>query len=216
MKEPKLILHDLLSKDRRSFSVLDVLEALSGLALAIFLWMHMIFVASIYFGIEFYNEVPEFLESYGLAQIGIPGVVILFFVHFLLAARKIPTSYKEQKTFLRHSNLLRHKDTLTWVIQVVTGMALLVVASVHFWVIISRWDITYDISVARVGMNQYLVFYIVLLLLGEIHATVGVYRLAVKWGWPKRPLASIVTTIITVTMIILGLGALYMFRNPVL
>ncbi len=208
------MLYNLIIRNRKVFAVLDVLEGLTGFMLAIFLWMHMFFVASIYFGTAFYNKVPLFLEEYYLAQVGIPGVVILFFFHALLASRKIPTAYGEQKIILRHTSLIKHRDTLSWIIQVITGASLFAVASIHFWVILSTGEITYDISAARVILDRYLVFYIILLILGEVHATLGLYRLALKWGWPKRNLSKFLTTAITIGILILGFGALYMFRYP--
>ena len=58
-----------------------------------------------------------------------------------------------------------------------------------------------------------LVFYIVLLILGEFHAGLGLYRLAVKWGWPRRRQAELLFEVITALVVFLGLGALFMFRR---
>jgi fumarate reductase subunit C len=59
----KVLLQNLLSRSRRAAAVLDILEACSGLTLAVFLWMHMIFVASIFFGPETFDAIAHGLDT---------------------------------------------------------------------------------------------------------------------------------------------------------
>lgn len=208
-----MILYQVLSRGRRTAALLDLLEAASGLALALFLWMHMLFVASIFFGTESFDGIAHMLDEYYLSYVGIPPLVAVFFLHFLLAARKIPFGWREQRTIWRHAGLLSHKDTWTWVFQAASGMAILILASIHFWVVLTAWPIEASMSVYRVGRMPQFVFYLALLFLGELHAGVGLYRLAVKWGWPSRKRANLILEIVSAVFLVLGLWALLMFRR---
>jgi len=208
-----LILYQTISRSPRTAAILDVLEAGSGLALALFLWMHMLFVATIFFGTETFDGIALMLDEYYLSYAGIPPLVAVFFLHFFLAARKIPFAWREQRVIWKHAGLLAHKDTWTWVFQAVSGMAILILASIHFWVVLTAWPIEASLSVFRVGRMPQFAFYLVLLFLGELHAGVGLYRLAVKWGWPSRKRANLLLEIISAVFLVLGLWALLMFRR---
>jgi fumarate reductase subunit C len=208
-----LILYQILSRSRRTAAILDVLEAVSGLALALFLWMHMVFVATIFLGAEAFDGIAHALDAYYLSFTGIPPLIVVFFLHFLLAARKIPFAYREQRVIWRHAGLLAHRDTWTWLFQAVSGMAILLLGSIHFWVVLSAWPIGASLSIHRVGQWPQFVFYIALLFLGEMHAGIGLYRLAVKWGWPPRRRAGIFFEIISLCVIGLGLTTLVIFRR---
>jgi fumarate reductase subunit C len=209
----RLELQVVLARSPRAAAVLDLLEAASGLGLAVFLWMHMGLVASIYFGRETFDSIPRFLDDTGLSIVGIPPLVALFFLHALLAGRKLPGRYREHRVLWGHAARLGHRDTAAWIVQAVTGMGILVLAAVHFWVVLTAWPIAAAASVARIAATPFLVFYLVLLVLGELHAGIGLYRLAVKWGWPPRRPAAVVLELIGVALLMLGFGALYVFRS---
>ena len=198
---------------RRTAAFLDLLEAASGFGLAVFLWMHMVFVATILAGPETFDAVASFLDDTYLSYIGIPPVVALFFLHFLLAARKIPFSWRESGRIWGHAGRLGHRDTRTWLFQTVSGMAILVLASIHFWVVLTAWPIEAALSSFRIARPPYLVFYAVLLVLGELHAGVGLYRLSVKWGWPPRKTADSLFEVLSAVIILLGLAVLVVFTR---
>lgn len=206
-----MILQDALPQSRRIAALLDLLEAFSGCSLAIFLWLHMAFVASIYLGADRFDGIARFLDERYLSYVGIPPLILLFFLHFLLAARKIPTSWGNQRVLWSHAGRLGHRDTWTWIFQVVSGMGILILASIHFWVVLTAWPIESAMSAYRIRQVPYLIFYILLLILGELHAGFGLYRLAVKWGWPPRRRAELFFELIGACVIIAGLGALVMF-----
>lgn len=207
-----MILQQVLFRSRRTAAILDILEACSGLALALFLWMHMVFVATIFLGAGAFDGIAHALDTYYLSFTGIPPLIVVFFMHFLLAARKIPFAYREQRIIWRHAGLLAHRDTWTWLFQAVSGMAILLLGSIHFWVVLSAWPIGASLSIHRVGQWPQFVFYIALLFLGEMHAGIGLYRLAVKWGWPPRRRAGLLFEVISALFLLLGLAALVMFR----
>jgi fumarate reductase subunit C len=208
-----LILHQILSRTGRAAAILDVLEACSGLVLALFLWVHMIFVATIFFGPETFDGIAHALDTYYLSYTGIPPLIAVFILHFLLAARKIPFTWRDQRVIWKHAGLLAHRDTWSWVFQAVSGMAILLLASIHFWVVLTAWPIESSLSIYRVGRMPQFIFYLVLLFLGELHAGIGLYRLAVKWGWPSRKRANLFLEIISAAFLVLGLWALLVFRR---
>ncbi|HEX7465280.1 MAG TPA: fumarate reductase cytochrome b subunit, partial [Usitatibacter sp.] len=101
-----------------------------------------------------------------------------------LAVRKFPVSYRQFTTFRGHMKMMRHEDTTLWAWQVGTGFALFFLASVHLYVMLSRPDrIGPFESSDRVWSEHFWPLYVVLLLAVELHAGIGLYRLAVKWGW---------------------------------
>ncbi len=208
-----VILQQVTGESRKTAAILDILEAMSGLSLALFLWMHMIFVATIYFGADSFDAIAHTLDATRLSYAGIPPLIVIFFLHFLLAARKIPPTYRQQRVIWSHAATLDHKDTWSWLVQVVTGMAILLLASIHFWVVLSSWPIESSMSAFRISRWPYLLFYLVLLVLGELHAGLGLYRLAVKWGWPRREKAELLFESISAAVILAGIGALFVFRH---
>ena len=208
-----MLLQQGLTRSRRAAAVLDLLEAASGIALALFLWVHMIFVASVIVGSGTFDGIARLLDDTSLSYVGIPPMIAVFFLHFLLAARKIPFAWQEQRIAWTHAGRLRHKDTWTWLVQVVTGMSILLLASIHFWVVLTSWPIEAALSGYRVSQNSYLTFYLILLVLGELHAGIGLYRLAVKWGWPPRARAERLIEIVSAVMLLVGLAALVAFRR---
>jgi fumarate reductase subunit C len=80
--------------------------------------------------------------------------------------------------------MLRHEDTTLWWMQAVTGFALFFFASVHLYqMLLHPGDIGPYESADRVYSGRWWPLYLVLLFSVELHGGVGLYRLAVKWGW---------------------------------
>jgi fumarate reductase subunit C len=171
---------------------LDVTQSLTGLALALFMWGHMFFVSSILLGPDAMWTVARFFEGYfifgrsfpWLVSAVVAGVLVLLVVHAMLAMRKFPINYRQASTFRAHAATLRHSDTTLWWWQVVTGFALFFLATVHLYVMLTRPDrIGPFESADRVWSDTYWPLYLVLLFVIELHGGIGLYRLAVKWGW---------------------------------
>ncbi|MDA8334252.1 MAG: succinate dehydrogenase [Peptococcaceae bacterium] len=198
-----------IARNQRMELFLDMAELVSGLLLVGFLWTHMIFVGTIIINPNLFNALAAGLDRYYLSYIGIPFIIVIFFSHLVIAGRRIPTRFQEQKIMWRHASMLGERDTWTWVFQAVTGMAILVLASIHMWVVIENWPISAVFSALRV--QRYLWLYLVLLFVGEFHAGTGLYRLFVKWGWFKRQSVFHVIETITVLIVVMGLGALWVF-----
>jgi fumarate reductase subunit C len=171
---------------------LDLAQSASGLVLAIFMWVHMAFVSSILLGKDAMWTVTKFFEGYfffgrsypGIVSIVVALVIALVVLHALLAVRKFPIDFRQFTTFRGHMRMMRHEDTTLWFWQVVTGFALFFLASMHLYVMLSRPDrIGPFESGDRVWSDHFWPLYIVLLLAVEVHGGIGLYRLAVKWGW---------------------------------
>jgi fumarate reductase subunit C len=171
---------------------LDWMQSVSGLILALFMWGHMFFVSSILLGKDAMWTVTKFFEGYfvfgrsfpWVVSIVVAVVIALFVTHAMLAVRKFPIDYRQYRSFRDHANGLKHGDTNLWWLQVLTGFALFFLASVHLYVMLTRPErIGPFESADRVWSDVFWPLYLVLLFAVELHGGVGLYRLAVKWGW---------------------------------
>jgi fumarate reductase subunit C len=203
---------------------MDLAQSATGLALGLFMWGHMFFVSTILISKDAMWAVTKFFEGYfifGKAHpIIVSGVVAavtaLVVVHALLAMRKFPASYGEYRMFAGHRRLLAHEDTTLWWVQVVTGFMLFFLATVHLYqMLMHPGDIGPYLSADRVWSASWWPLYLVMLFAVELHGGVGLYRLAVKWGWfeGKDPNAGrnrlkLLKWALTVFFLVLGLATL--------
>jgi succinate dehydrogenase subunit C len=181
--------------------IYELVSGGSGLALALFMWGHMILVGSILTGERGFDWLAGFLEDYYIAQPTVLAILGLFLVHAVLASRKIPAQLEERRRILRlgrdlyaGSGFQPHLESLLWIWQVRTGMLILVLGSFHLIllgidtltpVFGNHQGIEAVTSTARVRGGLWLP-YSLLLVCVEFHASVGLYRLAVKWGVMSR------------------------------
>ena len=171
---------------------MDLAQSATGLALGLFMWGHMLFVSTILVSEDAMWAVAKFFEGYFLlgkpypilVSFVVAGVFTLFIVHAALALRKFPINYGQYRTYRDHMAMMRHEDTTLWYWQVVTGFAMFFLASVHLYQMmmhpeqIGPWA-----SADRVWSGSWWPLYLVLLFAVELHGGIGLYRLAVKWGW---------------------------------
>jgi len=171
---------------------MDLAQSLSGLALGLFMWGHMLFVSTILISHDFMWMVTKAFEGHYVFGRSIPQLVsvivaivsVLFMAHAFLALRKFPADYRQYRLFIGHKNLMRHSDTSLWWLQVVTGFLLFFLGPPHlFQMLVNPADIGPYGSADRVWSGMWWPLYLVLLFCVEIHGGVGLYRLAVKWGW---------------------------------
>lgn len=170
----------------KTAAYMDWAQMLTGAFLILFMWSHMILVSSVIIGPGAMNAIADFFERNGLAQVGGPVIGFLFLVHFFLAVRKVPFRLDQQKVFVKHSRMLHHGDTWLWIIQAVSAMIILIMGAAHMWVVLTDLPITAAKSAARIQHWPWLLFYLVLLPLVELHVSIGFYRIGVKWGFIKR------------------------------
>lgn len=201
------------TKASRIDAWLELSLALTGLALVGFMILHMGLLVSSLLGAHAMNLLAGFLERTYLLHATAPVLVLLLAAHVMLAIRKIPTGAGAQLTLLKHMQSLRHFDTWMWALQLATGAALLLLAAIHLWVVLTDLPIQAAKSGARI-YGVYLWFYLPLVLLVEAHASAGLYRIAVKWSPVSRVRAHVALALWMAIFLTLGfavLAALYGF-----
>ena len=171
---------------------LDLAQSATGLFLALFMWFHMLFVASILLGKNAMYTISRFFEGkyvFGqaypwLVSCVVGGVFLTFILHAGLGMRKFPNSWRQYKAFRGHMRMMKHDDTSLWFWQAVTGFAMFFLGSAHLYVMLSGpQNIGPFASSERVFSGWFWPLYTVLLVCVELHGGIGLYRLAVKWGW---------------------------------
>ena len=171
---------------------LDVLQSLTGLFLVLFIWGHMFFESSILLGKDAMYWVTKMFEGehifgkpYPLLVSWVVAIIFLLIaIHAILALRKFPANYRQYHRFHQHMGALHHSDTTLWYVQVITGFAMFFLASVHLYVAFTQPDnIGPYASADRIWSDRFWLLYLLLLVTVHLHAGVGFYRLAMKWGW---------------------------------
>ena len=79
--------------------IYELISAVSGLILALFMWGHMFFVGSILLGYGSFDWLAEALELVYVAQPTVVIIFSLFLIHAIFASRKIPAQMRERKRF---------------------------------------------------------------------------------------------------------------------
>jgi fumarate reductase subunit C len=197
----------------RRDAYLDWLQMLTGAGLVLFMWAHMILVSSVVLSPKIMNAIAYFFEATYMAQVGGPLIFLVMIIHFVLAARKIPFRVEGQKTIWEHAKMLRHRDTWLWVVQAVTAMIILIMASIHMFVVLTNLPITATKSAERV-QSGWGWFYLFLLPCIELHVSIGFYRMGVKWGIVKtenRAQAKKAENILLAVFLVIGLVTLLRF-----
>jgi len=211
-------------KKSRIPAKLDYIQSATGLFLALFLWAHMMLVSSILLGEEAMYTVTKLLEGQFFFGDSYPQLVsataaflfIVFIVHAAVAIRKFPGSFKEYRIYRAHMKRMKHGDTNLWFYQVFTGFVMFFLGSVHLYIIMTHpAQIGPYASSDRVVSDWMAPLYLLLLLAVEFHGSIGLYRLAIKWGWfegsdPKksRKNLKVYKWVITVFFLTLGLLSL--------
>lgn len=213
----------------------EIISGASGLLLALFMWGHVVLVGSILIGERGFDWMATMLEEYNIAQPTVLAISALFLIHAVFASRKIPAQLRERKRMIELARSLKnsgreyvatrtayspfqpHIESMLWIWQVRTGMVILVLGSFHL--ILMGLDVLTPLfgtaagiesqtSLARVSAGLWLP-YAVLLLCVEFHASVGLYRLAIKWGaglWISRRALHLIEQVIF--WVVLAIGGL--------
>jgi len=199
------------------------------------MWGHVILVGSILTGERGFDWMATMLEDYYIAQPTVAAIFAMFIVHAIFASRKIPAQLEERRRMIDlakglnqsgrehvpsrrdNSPFVPHLESMLWIWQVRTGMIILVLGSFHL--ILIGVDIFTPLfgeiagiesqsSLSRVAAGLWLP-YAILLLCVEFHASVGLYRLLIKWGAGFVPHRRILHRIEQIIFwLVLGLGTL--------
>ncbi|MBF0202022.1 MAG: fumarate reductase cytochrome b subunit [Desulfamplus sp.] len=223
-----LIINDRIKKSRIP-ARLDMIQSGTGLILGLFMWVHMILVGSIILGKDAFNFVAKFMELSFLSDTGhgypaavffaVLGVFTLFIIHAALGVRKFPISWKQHAIIRNQMSMINHEDTNLWYVQVVTGFIMFFLGSVHLYVMLTNpGQIDPYLSADRVISQNMWPLYLVLLFAVELHGTIGLYRLCMKWGWfdgdnpgENRKKLKLLKNRLTIFFLGLGLLALLVF-----
>ena len=219
----KMVTHPLKTSVSRTPARLDFLQSTSGFLLALFLWVHLLLVSSILLGKEAMAFVAKMMEGafltpdgHGypiLVSITALGVFLLIVLHAVLAMRKLPGNWQQYGALKKQLGTIKHEDTSHWVVQAVTGFAIMFLVPAHLFTMFSVPEtIGPDLSSQRIVAGDFWILYLPLLLVAELHATIGMYRLAVKWNVfpskdPKKMRATLkkLKIILSAFFIIIGL-----------
>ena len=203
---------------------MDLAQSLTGLALGLFMWGHMFFVSTILVSKDFMWTVARMFEGQfifgkpypGIVSVIVACILMILMLHAFLAMRKFPANYRQYRMFTGHRKMMAHEDTTLWWVQAVTGFLLFFMAAVHLYQMLMHPEAIGPFESAdRVWTGRWWPLYLVMLFCVELHGGIGLYRLAVKWGWfeGKDPNASrkrlkLVKWAITVFFLVLGLATL--------
>ncbi|GAD18279.1 fumarate reductase cytochrome b subunit [Helicobacter fennelliae] len=183
-------------KKSRIPAKLDFWQSATGLFLALFMLVHLLFVSSILISKEAMFWVTKFFEGsiiFGdegqpiLVSIIAAIVIIAFVSHAFLALRKFPINYRQFIALKTHKKLMKHGDTSLWVIQAATGFAMFFLAMPHLFTNLTQPENIGPLASSfRFVQQHFWVLYIFLLFAVELHGSIGLYRLCIKWGWFEK------------------------------
>lgn len=173
---------------------LDFAQSGTGLILGLFMWAHMFLVGSIIFGKGVFEFVAKFMELAFLSDTGhgfpiavffaVLIIFTLFITHALLGVRKFPISWKQHRILRDQVQMMNHSDTNLWYVQVITGFIMFFAGSVHLYIMLTNpGSIGPYMSADRIVSGNMWPLYLILLICVELHGTIGLYRLCMKWGW---------------------------------
>ena len=149
----------------------------------------------------------------------------------VLASRKIPAQLEERRKMIKLGHDLKassgfepHLESMLWIWQVRSGMIVLVLGSFHL--VLLGLDLLTPLFGERVGIEALTSMervqaglwlpYGILLVCVEFHASIGLYRLAVKWGVGQRlsrGVLRIIEHILLWLFLILGIVILLMLAG---
>jgi len=115
-----------------------------------------------------------------------------------------------------HVTRMKHEDTSLWMIQVITGFMMFFIGSVHIYIMMSQpANIGPYASSYRIVDEFMGPLYFMLLISVVSHAFIGLYRLALKWGFMEgkntevsRARFKYLMKIMIVAYILIGLASL--------
>lgn len=201
---------------------LDYWQSATGLFLALFMIAHMIFVSSILISKDFMYQITKILEGDFLfgeprTEVVVTVVIVvlsIFIIHAFIALRKFPINYLQFTKYRSHMKRINHSDTNLWFYQISTGFVMFFLGSAHLFTILTQPDLIGPFASSdRFVSGGMWPIYLILLFAVEIHGSIGLYRLSLKWGWfdgknPRKTRKNLkkFKIFLTAFMLILGLA----------
>jgi len=171
---------------------LDFLQSFTGLILALFIVGHIMFEASILISNEMMYKVTIMFEGYYFFGEKYPGIIsflaaaisVIFIIHAGIAMKKIPSSYRNYRVIRNHMKGMKHEDSSLWMIQVVTGFMMFFMGSIHLYIMMTQPENIGPYASSYRVVEEFMgPLYFMLLISVVSHAFIGLYRLALKWGF---------------------------------
>lgn len=199
---------------------MDLIQSSTGLILGLFIMGHILFEATILISKDAMYAMTQFFEGYYFFGEKYPGIIsflaaavfAIIIVHALAALRKFPSNYRQYRIFRTHAKTFAHSDTTLWLWQVITGFVMFFLASVHVYMMMAEpSNIGPFASADRMVTGWMWPLYLVLLISVVLHAFIGLYRLALKWGWfegkhPKQSRKMMKKVMVIAIVFYLGIG----------
>lgn len=201
---------------------LDFLQSATGAVLVLFIMFHLFFESSILLGKDAMYALTKAFELDFVFKGGEPlfiaflafGVFVVFILHALLAMRKFPSSYREYSAYRLHAKMIQHEDTSLWFIQITTGFMMFFLGSIHLYTMMTQPDkIGPFASADRIYSDTMWPMYLLLLVSVVLHASVGLYRLIIKWGWFEREKSKWMIKAATIFYLGIGLVSLGVYMK---
>lgn len=212
---------------------LDFWQSISGLLLGLFLWVHLLLVSSILISQDAMAFVSHMMEASFLSKSGegYPFLVsiisliifVLVIIHAVLAMRKLPSNWQQKQKLQQHIKLMPHNDTKQWRVQAISGVAIMFLVPVHLFIMFTQPETIGPIgSSVRIEAQGFWLLYLPLLIAAELHSTIGLYRLCIKWGWfigdgtdvnKRRKALTRLKHIASILFVTLGLLTLYTYYS---
>lgn len=166
-------------------SKLDFWQAVSGAILGIFVCVHLILEGTVVISPNVTNWIGWIMEETYMAQTVAPFILVVIVFHFWIAARKMPFRSGELQIFAKHSQELKDLDTSLWLVQVITGVLILVGAFFHVYGVMTDLPIEVQKSYERLH-HGWVLFYVFFLPCTILHTGIGMYRIGVKYGFISK------------------------------
>ncbi|GAA4881624.1 succinate dehydrogenase/fumarate reductase cytochrome b subunit [Ferrimonas pelagia] len=171
---------------------MDLLQGATGLALMLFLLVHLHMEASVLLGTDAFDAVAWFLHAgwadptgvgYGfMVVLAVLVVSVLLIGHVLAVLRRLPTEWRQVQALRQHIDVVKHDGTRLWLTQVGSGVALMILLPIHLATMMTQpHSLGAEPSSLRIVFEGGWFLYGLLLPAAVIHGMAGVVRLWLKW-----------------------------------
>lgn len=165
-----------------------VLHIITGLGLGVYVVIHMFDVGLVIVGRDAYNFLAEHMETGPFSVVvtivlWLVGIALL--IHTLNGFRIASKPYGTPAKLFRHLVGTKHKGTWYWILQVMTGSALVAFLAIHYFSIhgLDAGIITFEKSLGRVHNPWFMLLYVVTLAVLLYHTLNGFRSVMVKLGY---------------------------------
>ncbi len=185
-------MQELLSQKYLNSAKLEFYEFITGCVLTIFLVFHTLFLSTILFGIDLFDGISKLMEEFFIVYFAFFIVSVCLLFHVWLVFRKVSLDLKNQLILLDHFLSIKHRDSILWSAQVITGFFLFLLIPIHIWSVFTDLPIRSAKLFLKFLSFKWKLFDVFLFLTVGVHAGLGVYRIGIKWGFIKNRKRSLI------------------------